>query len=82
MYNVSVAVQYMNGMGPFGQSLSNSMPVEGGGCVLHASESMDPQKHDVGIHTCVTSGSIECICGSPEHYSVVYFDRVTTFEAL
>ena len=56
-YNISVAVQYMNGPGPFGQPVQNSTPVEGGGCdyCMHMSV-LAPQKH-----SCVTSVGVEYI---------------------
>ena len=64
-YNISVAVQYMNGPGPFGQPVQNSTPVEGGGCgyCIYMSV-LAPQKHSCCYlcHQCRYGIHIHGVC--------------------
>lgn len=54
-YEISVAVLYMNGLGPSGQPVQNSTPVEGGGCGYCMHLNALALRNIVVDATCVTS---------------------------
>ena len=74
-YNISVAVQYMNGPGPFGQPVQNSTPVEGGGCGYCMYMSVLALRNIV-VATCVTSVGMEYIYMVCAWCCILHFTRL------
>ena len=74
-YEISVAVLYMNGLGPFGQPVQNSTPVEGGGCGYCMYMSVLALRNIV-VATCVTSVGMEYIYMVCAWCCILHFTRL------